>query len=45
MCGKGVVNEGYVRKRCRFIKEGGKNVRNEKRKGHQSLVTDDLKEK
>jgi len=42
---KGFVNEGNVRKWCRFFKECGKNVRNEKRRGHPSLVTDDLKEK
>jgi transposase len=45
MYGKGVINEGNVRKWCRFFKEGGKNVRNEERRGHPSLVTDDLKEK
>jgi len=43
--GKGVMNEGNVRKWYRFFKEGGKNVRNEERRGHPSLVTDNLKEK
>ena len=42
--GEGVTNEGNVRKWCRFFKEGRKNVRNEERRGHPSLVTDDLKQ-
>jgi hypothetical protein len=39
------MEEGNLRKLCRFFKEGGKNFRNEERSWHRSLDTDDLKEK